>query len=274
MALVGKVAYRLDLLDELSGIHPTFHVSHLRKCLADDVAYVPLNDIEVDEKLNYIEEPVAIVDTKGKQSRNKMIRQVKVQWKHRKGSETTWETEDEMKRLYPHLFETVLVLYDEHELDPVGAQFHLDIDQVFLRYHSECEKVRKGRKLADCALLSSEVLYRYELPTSVGRHRVLWKHKPVDKPVDCVSPVQLKKSYACMSCQLRLVGIDLDSSQGKLFCYVYHTNRIDENIVSSVPFTWKVVLLCLHIDLVNENVVYSVTHHYKDNDVTVIFLGS
>ncbi|KAD7477722.1 hypothetical protein E3N88_00858 [Mikania micrantha] len=105
MTRVGKVAYRLDLPDELSGIHPTFHVSHLRKCLADDVAYVPLNDIEVDERMNYIEEPVAIVDTKEKQLRNKMIRQVKVQWKYRKGSEATWETEDEMKRLYPHLFE-------------------------------------------------------------------------------------------------------------------------------------------------------------------------
>ncbi|KAD7477567.1 hypothetical protein E3N88_00703 [Mikania micrantha] len=69
-------------------------------------------------------------------------------------------------------------------------------------YYSEREGVRKGRKLADCALLSSEVLYRYELPTSVRRHKFLWKHKPVD----CVSPVQLKKSYACMSCQLRLVN--------------------------------------------------------------------
>ncbi|KAD6454275.1 hypothetical protein E3N88_08981 [Mikania micrantha] len=107
MARVDKVAYRLDLPNELSGIHPTFHVSHMRKCLVDDVAYVPLNDIEVDERLNYIEEPVAIVDTKEKQLRNKTIRQVKVQWKHRKGSEATWETEDEMKRLYPHLFETI-----------------------------------------------------------------------------------------------------------------------------------------------------------------------
>ncbi|KAD6454079.1 hypothetical protein E3N88_08785 [Mikania micrantha] len=106
IARVGKVAYRLDLPDELSGIHPTFHVSHLRKCLAHECSNVPLNDIEVDEKLNYIEEPVAIVDTKEKQLRNKVIRQVKVQWKHRKGSETTWETEDEMKRLYPHLLET------------------------------------------------------------------------------------------------------------------------------------------------------------------------
>ncbi|KAD3336983.1 hypothetical protein E3N88_32503 [Mikania micrantha] len=103
-ARVGKVAYRLDLPEELNGIHPTFHVSHLRKCLAEEQAHVPLDDIEVDDRLNYIEEPVDIVDTKEKQLRNKTVRQVRVQWKHRKGSDTTWETEDEMRRLYPHLF--------------------------------------------------------------------------------------------------------------------------------------------------------------------------
>ncbi|KAD3068885.1 hypothetical protein E3N88_36765 [Mikania micrantha] len=104
-ARVGKVAYRLDLPEELNGIHPTFHVSHLRKCLADEQAHVPLDDIEVDDRLNYIEEPVAIVDTKEKQLRNKTVRQVRVQWKHRKGSDTTWELEDEMRELYPHLFD-------------------------------------------------------------------------------------------------------------------------------------------------------------------------
>ncbi|KAI3776472.1 hypothetical protein L1987_46257 [Smallanthus sonchifolius] len=56
MAWVGEVAYLLELPDELSGIHPTFHVSHLRKCLADESAHVPLTDIEVDNSLNYIEE--------------------------------------------------------------------------------------------------------------------------------------------------------------------------------------------------------------------------
>ncbi|KAI3819720.1 hypothetical protein L1987_13568 [Smallanthus sonchifolius] len=61
-AQVGEVAYRLELPDELSGIHLTFHVSHLRKCLADESAHVPLTDIGVDNRLNYIEEPVAILD--------------------------------------------------------------------------------------------------------------------------------------------------------------------------------------------------------------------
>ncbi|KAI3797800.1 hypothetical protein L1987_33063 [Smallanthus sonchifolius] len=71
MARVGEVAYSLELPDELSRIHPTFHVSHLRKCLADESAHVPLTDIEVDNSLNYIEEPVAILDRKEKRLRNK-----------------------------------------------------------------------------------------------------------------------------------------------------------------------------------------------------------
>jgi transposase InsO family protein len=101
---VGMVSYRLDLPDELSGIHPTFHVSHLRKCLADKTTHVPLNDIEVDSKLNYIERPVAILDYKEKQLRNKVVKQVKVQWNHRSGSDATWELEDDMRKQHPQLF--------------------------------------------------------------------------------------------------------------------------------------------------------------------------
>ncbi|KAI3819645.1 hypothetical protein L1987_13487 [Smallanthus sonchifolius] len=78
MDRVGKVAYRLELLEELSGIHSTFHVSHLRKCLAEKTSHVPLNDIEIDERLNYIEKPMAILDRKDKRLRNKVIKQVKV----------------------------------------------------------------------------------------------------------------------------------------------------------------------------------------------------
>ncbi|KAI3695416.1 hypothetical protein L1987_78413 [Smallanthus sonchifolius] len=79
------------VLLKLSGIHPTFHVSHLRKCLADDTAHIPYDEIEVDNSLNYVEEPIAILDRSEKQLRNKSIPLVKVQWKHRKGSKATWE---------------------------------------------------------------------------------------------------------------------------------------------------------------------------------------
>ncbi|KAK9053107.1 hypothetical protein SSX86_029737 [Deinandra increscens subsp. villosa] len=106
LARVGKVAYQLELPEELSGIHNTFHVSYLRKCLADESAYVPLDDLVIDDKLNYVERPIAILDRKVKRLRNKEVNQVKVQWEHRKGSDLTWESEEEMQRYYPHLFGT------------------------------------------------------------------------------------------------------------------------------------------------------------------------
>ncbi|XP_076924241.1 uncharacterized protein LOC143586623 [Bidens hawaiensis] len=104
LARVGNVAYKLDLPDDLEGIHSTFHVSHLRKCLADDTSHVPLLDIEVDEQLNYVEQLVEIVDQKEKQLRHKVIPLVKVIWKHHKGLDATWEVEEEMRKFYPYFF--------------------------------------------------------------------------------------------------------------------------------------------------------------------------
>ncbi|KAJ9545458.1 hypothetical protein OSB04_025165 [Centaurea solstitialis] len=101
VARVGKVAYRLELPPELSLIHDTFHVSQLRKCLADESAHILIDDIQVDERLNYVERPIAILERKTKSLRNKEIGLVKVQWEHRKGSEWTWEPEAEMRANHP-----------------------------------------------------------------------------------------------------------------------------------------------------------------------------
>lgn len=116
LARVGRVAYRLDLPVELSQIHNTFHVSQLRKCLVDESAVVPLEDIQVDSSLNYIERSVAILDRKTKTLRNKAIQLVKVQWQHRKGSEWTWEAEEEMREHYPELFADSAVADFENEV--------------------------------------------------------------------------------------------------------------------------------------------------------------
>ncbi|KAJ9548231.1 hypothetical protein OSB04_020774 [Centaurea solstitialis] len=70
LAHVGNVAYRLELPEVLGQIHDTFHVSQLRKCLADETAHVPLDDIQVDESLNYIERPVVVLDRKVKRGNN------------------------------------------------------------------------------------------------------------------------------------------------------------------------------------------------------------
>ena len=99
---VGKVAYRLELPEELNSIHNTFHESQLRKCLADETEHVPLADIVVNEKLGYVEEPIEIVDTMVKKLKSREVLLLKVRWKHRKGSEYTWEPEEELIKYYPN----------------------------------------------------------------------------------------------------------------------------------------------------------------------------
>nr|GEX37704.1 reverse transcriptase domain-containing protein [Tanacetum cinerariifolium] len=62
LAKVGTVAYRLELPEQLSRVHSTFHVSKLKKCMADEPLAIPLDEIQVDDKLNFIEESVEIMD--------------------------------------------------------------------------------------------------------------------------------------------------------------------------------------------------------------------
>ncbi|GJU36870.1 putative reverse transcriptase domain-containing protein [Tanacetum coccineum] len=62
IARVGPVAYTLELLEELKGIHSTFHVSNLKKCLAEGDVVVLMEEIQLNDKLHMIEEPVEIVD--------------------------------------------------------------------------------------------------------------------------------------------------------------------------------------------------------------------
>nr|GEV70030.1 reverse transcriptase domain-containing protein [Tanacetum cinerariifolium] len=62
LARVGTVAYRLELLEQLSRVHSTFHVSKVKKCMADEPLAIPLDEIQVDDILNFIEEPIEIMD--------------------------------------------------------------------------------------------------------------------------------------------------------------------------------------------------------------------
>ncbi|GJY51241.1 putative reverse transcriptase domain-containing protein [Tanacetum coccineum] len=62
LAKVGKVAYKLELPHELSIVHHTFHVSNLKKCYADEPLVMPLEGIHVDDKLQFVEEPVEIME--------------------------------------------------------------------------------------------------------------------------------------------------------------------------------------------------------------------
>ncbi|GKD34179.1 putative reverse transcriptase domain-containing protein [Tanacetum coccineum] len=104
---VGPVAYRLDLIEELNGVHDTFHMSNLKKCLVDPTLQGPLDEIRVDAKLNFVEEPGEILEKEFKKLKRIRIAIVKVRWNSKRGPEFTWEREDQMKLKYPHLFSDV-----------------------------------------------------------------------------------------------------------------------------------------------------------------------
>ncbi|GJR29558.1 putative reverse transcriptase domain-containing protein [Tanacetum coccineum] len=82
-------------------IHDMFHVSNLKKCLADANLHVPLDEIKVDKTLRFVEEPLEIMDRKVKTLKRRKIPIMKVRWNSKRGPEFTWEREDHMKAKYP-----------------------------------------------------------------------------------------------------------------------------------------------------------------------------
>ncbi|GJX71571.1 putative reverse transcriptase domain-containing protein [Tanacetum coccineum] len=95
LAKVGAVTYNLELPQELSRVHSTFHVSNLKKYYSDELLAVPLDGIHIDDKLYFVEELVEIMDREVRRLKQSHIPIVKVRWKSRRGPEFTWECEDQ-----------------------------------------------------------------------------------------------------------------------------------------------------------------------------------
>ncbi|GJV46320.1 putative reverse transcriptase domain-containing protein [Tanacetum coccineum] len=104
LAKVGTVAYRLKLHQQLSRVHRTFHVSNLKKCLSDEPLVILLDEIHIDDKLHFVEEPMEIMDREVKQLKQSRIPIIKVRWNSRRGPEFTREHENQFRKKYPHLF--------------------------------------------------------------------------------------------------------------------------------------------------------------------------
>ncbi|GJQ88964.1 putative reverse transcriptase domain-containing protein [Tanacetum coccineum] len=94
------------LPEELKGIHSTFHVSNLKKCLAKGDIVVPIEEIQLDDKLHMIEVQLEVINREVKRLKQSRIPIVKVRWNSQIGREFTWEREDQIKKKYPRLFKS------------------------------------------------------------------------------------------------------------------------------------------------------------------------
>ncbi|WMV59105.1 hypothetical protein MTR67_052490 [Solanum verrucosum] len=103
---IGNVANELELPQELAAIHPAFHISMLKKCMGDPSLIIPTEDIGIKDSLSYEEILVQILDHQVQKLRTKEVASVKVLWRNQFVEEATWEVEEDMKKRYPHLFES------------------------------------------------------------------------------------------------------------------------------------------------------------------------
>nr|GFA75134.1 putative reverse transcriptase domain-containing protein [Tanacetum cinerariifolium] len=106
---ISPVVYKLELPEELSNVHNTFHVSNLKKCLTDESLIIPMKELKLDNKFNFVGEPVEIMDQEIKQLRQSRIPIIEVRWNSKIGPEYTWERKDEIRVKYPHLFPNILL---------------------------------------------------------------------------------------------------------------------------------------------------------------------
>jgi hypothetical protein len=97
----GKVAYKLELPPSLAGVHDTFHVSQLKKCLKAPVDIVLSKVAPLDADLTYPERPIKILDQKSHVTRCKTIKFYKIQWSNHTEEEATWESEDFLRSRHP-----------------------------------------------------------------------------------------------------------------------------------------------------------------------------
>ncbi|GJX44653.1 putative reverse transcriptase domain-containing protein [Tanacetum coccineum] len=162
---IGLVAYKLELPEEISNIHNTFHISNLKKCLYDESLVIPMKELRLDNKLNFVEEPVEIIDREVKQLKQSRIPIIKVRWNSKRETKFTWEREDQIRaKIWTYyLYGTKCTVYTDHKsLQHILDQKELTMRQrrwIELLSDYDCE-IRyhpgKGNVVADALTVKEE----------------------------------------------------------------------------------------------------------------------
>nr|GEW13900.1 hypothetical protein [Tanacetum cinerariifolium] len=196
---VGLVAYRLDFPEELDGVHDTFHVSNIKKCLADPTLQVPLDEIRVDAKLNFREEPVEILEREFKKLKQGRIAIVKVQWnsKHIRAIKILlaivafydyeiWQMDVWIAFLNGHLSEDVYMVKLEGFVDlkhpnkvPKLQRFIYGLKQASRSWNKRLQKLVSRLELLDEKISQEDVNQKLlrSLSLEWNTHVVVWRNK-------------------------------------------------------------------------------------------------
>ncbi|GJT21445.1 putative reverse transcriptase domain-containing protein [Tanacetum coccineum] len=172
---VGDVAYKLELPEELSRVHNTFHVSNLKKCHADEPLAVPLDGLHFDDKLQFVEEPIEITDREVKRLKRSRIPLVKVRWNSKRGPEFTWEREDQFRKKYPHLFTKTAP--SSSSLEDIPSSNKAKIKYL---YTSEIKIQEKIKSQCDNRDLSRDLEAAFEYP-GTDKAKITRKRSKPDK---------------------------------------------------------------------------------------------
>nr|GEX72078.1 putative reverse transcriptase domain-containing protein [Tanacetum cinerariifolium] len=98
---IGPVAYKLELPEELSNVHNTFNVSNLKRCLSDESLVIPMKELQLDDKLNFMEEPVEIMNREIKQLRQSRIPIIKVKGSAHSSTSVDDDDDSPVKKMSP-----------------------------------------------------------------------------------------------------------------------------------------------------------------------------
>nr|GEX98860.1 putative reverse transcriptase domain-containing protein [Tanacetum cinerariifolium] len=176
---IRPVAYKLELRDKLCGVHDTFHDSNLKSCFMNDDVVIPLDEVQLDDKLHFVEEPVEIMDREVKRLKQSRILIVKVCWNSRRGPEFTWEREDffrskkcllKVTQLDP--FPNSLVLGEGLEIQDNHRWYVLSIvvlESMTIRHEVWPAKVKAVQDAAAVAYAN--------LPSEWKTHTLIWRNK-------------------------------------------------------------------------------------------------